>query len=88
MGAPSSGPAMPMLLYVGTYGPDDPTLACMPFALALATAEEGIRTMVHVRGDAVVLLRDDAIATVAPVDLPPLRELLCHIRERCIPVYV
>ncbi|MER3485065.1 MAG: hypothetical protein C4345_02895, partial [Chloroflexota bacterium] len=75
---------MPMLLYVGTYGPDDPTLACMPFALALATAEEGIRTMVHVRGDAVVLLRDDAIATVAPVDLPPLRELLRHIRERCI----
>jgi predicted peroxiredoxin len=83
-----SDPAPTMLLYVATSGPEDPTRACMPFALALATVEAGMATRLHLRGDAVGLLRDRAVETVAPIDLPPLRELLGEVRAHAIPVYV
>jgi uncharacterized protein involved in oxidation of intracellular sulfur len=77
-----------MLLFVGTHGPDDPTLACMPFSLAVAAAEAGMHAMIHLRGEAVTLLLDSAIAAVIPVDLPPLHELLCQVQHHHIPVYV
>ncbi len=89
MSGPMPGtPATPMLLFVGTHGPDDPTLACMPFSLAIASAEAGMQAMIHLRGEAVTLLLDSASTAVIPVDLPPLRELFCQVRHHHIPVYV
>lgn len=79
----------PMLMYVGTHGSEDPTRACMPLYLAVASVSEvGSPAIVHLRGDAVTLLSDDALATVAPIDMPPLRDLLAQAQEHAIPIYV
>jgi predicted peroxiredoxin len=79
----------PVLMYVGTYGAEDPTRACMPFYLAVASvAEAGAPAIVHLRGDAVTLLGEDALASVAPIDMPPLREMLRQARRHAIPIYV
>jgi predicted peroxiredoxin len=80
--------AQPSLMYVGTHGPEDPTRACMPFALAVATVDAGMGAIVHLRGDAVGLLRRTVLAAVAPIDMPPLREPLAEARDHAIPVYV
>jgi predicted peroxiredoxin len=78
-----------VLMYVGTHGPQDATRACMPFYLAVASvAEVDSPAIVHLRGDAVTLLCDDALATVAPIDMPPLRDLLAQARQHAIPIYV
>jgi predicted peroxiredoxin len=80
---------MAKLLYVATHGPDDPTKACMPFHLAAnGAAEAGIDAEINLAGDAAVLIQDQYIASVTPVGLPPLRELMVKVREKGIPVFV
>ena len=76
------------LVYVGMSGPEDPTRACMPFALAVATVDAGMGAIVHLRGEGVTLLRDRVACAVAPIDLPPLCEVFDQVREHAIPVYV
>ena len=89
MSIDSTAADSPMLMYVGTHGPEDPTRACMPFYLAVAgVTEVGARAIIHLRGDAVTLLGEDALASVLPIDMPPLREVLAQAREHAIPVYV
>ena len=66
----------PMLMYVGTHGPEDPTRACMPFYLAVASVSEvGIQAIVHLRGDAVTLVEKKR--------LPPSPRSTCHRSARC-----
>jgi predicted peroxiredoxin len=80
---------MAKLIYVGTHGPDDPTKACMPFHLAVNGAvEAGIEAEINLAGDAAVLILDQYIATVTPLGLPPLRELMTKIQDKGVHVFV
>jgi predicted peroxiredoxin len=76
------------LIYVGMSGPEDPTRACMPFALAVATVDAGMGAIVHLRGEGVTLLRDRVARSVVPIDLPPLCDVFRQVRAHAIPVYV
>ncbi|MDQ3778935.1 MAG: hypothetical protein M3354_00090 [Chloroflexota bacterium] len=80
---------MAKLLYVATHGPDDPTKAWMPIHLAVNGATEaGIEAEVNLAGDASVLIQDQYIATLTPVGLPPLKELMAKVQDKGIPVFV
>ena len=80
---------MAKLMYLATHGPDDPTKACMPFHLAVnGAAEAGIEAEINLAGDAAVLIQDQYIETLTPLDLPPLRELMPKIREKGIAIFV
>lgn len=80
---------MARLLYIGTHGPDDPTKACMPFHLAVNGAiAAGIEAEINLAGDAAVLIQDQYIATVIPVGMPPLAELMAKVREHGVPIYI
>jgi predicted peroxiredoxin len=75
---------MAKLIYVGTHGPDDPTKACMPFHLAVnGAAEAGIEAEINLAGDAAVLIQDQYIET-----LTPLQELMTKIQDKGIHVFV
>jgi predicted peroxiredoxin len=80
---------MASLLYLATYGPDDPTIACIPIHLAVnGAAEAGIEAAINLAGDAVVLIQDRYVGSVTPLGLPPLRELMPKIVEKGIPIYI
>jgi predicted peroxiredoxin len=80
---------MAKLVYVATHGPDDPTKACMPFHLAVnGAAEAGIEAEINLAGDAAVLIQDQYVASLTPLGLPPLRELMAKVREKGVPVFV
>ena len=80
---------MAKLVYVGTHGPDDPTKACMPFHLAVnGAAEAGIEAEINLAGDAAVLIQNEYIATLTPLGLPPLRELMTKIQDKGVHVFV
>jgi predicted peroxiredoxin len=80
---------MAKLIYVGTHGPDDPTKACMPFHLAVnGAAEAGIEAEINLAGDAAVLILDQYIATLTPLGLPPLRELMAKVQDKGVHVFV
>lgn len=76
-----------MLVYVATSGPDDPTRACLPIHLAVnGAAVAGIEAMVYLRGDATTLMTDWAIAGVAPLGMPPLKDLLAQAAVKGVPI--
>ena len=80
---------MARLLYIGTHGPDDPTKACMPFHLAVNGAiAAGIEAEINLAGDAAVLIQDQYIASVVPVGMPPLAELMAKVQEHRVPIYI
>jgi len=80
---------MAKLLYIGTHGPDDPTKACIPFHLAVNGAvEAGIEADINLAGDAAVLIQDHYIASVVPLGLPPLRELMEKIKASAITIHI
>ena len=80
---------MVRLLYIGTHGPDDPTKACMPIHLAVNGAiEAGIEAEINLAGDAAVLIQDQYIATLVPVGMPPLKELMAKAQEHRVPIYI
>jgi predicted peroxiredoxin len=77
------------LIYVATHGPDDPTKACMPIHLAVnGAAEAGIEAEINLAGDAAVLIQDQYIATLVPLGLPPLKELMAKAQDKGIHVFV
>ena len=80
---------MARLLYIGTHGPDDPTKACLPFHLAVNGAiAAGIEAEINLAGDAAVLIQDQYIASVIPVGMPPLAELMAKVQEHGVPIYI
>ena len=46
---------MTKILYLGTYGADDPTRASMPFHMALGAAEAGHSAEINLAGDGFLL---------------------------------
>jgi predicted peroxiredoxin len=73
-------------LYIGTHGSEDPTRAGLPFHMAKGAVEAGHDVEVVLQGDAVVLFNPVTAASIHPVGLPSVEDLLSFARDK-IPVY-
>ena len=79
---------MALILYVSTFGSDDPTRATLAFGDALGAIEAGHRAMIALAGEATYLMKDSVAEAVRGVGWPSIAELLNRVIENEIPVYV
>lgn len=78
---------MGKLLYVGTYGSDDPTRATMPFIAASGALDAGHEPGIVLMGEAVYLANDAVVDGVHGVGFPPLRQLMTKVLNNDVPIY-
>lgn len=78
---------MAKILFIGTYGTDDPTRATMPFVGAVGALMKDHEPSVLLMGEAVYLLRGNILNHVQGVGFPPLRELVDRILGAKVPLY-
>jgi predicted peroxiredoxin len=76
------------LFYVGTHATDDPTLATLPFVVAIGARTAEIDVQIGLVGEAVYLIKDDIVKTVHGVGFPPLPELFEQTVAAGIPILV
>jgi predicted peroxiredoxin len=62
---------MGKLLFVGTFGTDDPTRASMPFIVASGALDEGHQPTIVLMGEAVYLLKEGVADSVQGIGFPP-----------------
>lgn len=79
---------MTKLAFVGTSGSENPTKAIVAFMQAKVAVDSGMEAEISLVGDAVVLIRDEVIASVLPVGWPPLSEVFEAVVKRKIPIFV
>jgi predicted peroxiredoxin len=68
-----------MLLFVGTYGSDDPTRAVLPLLSARGAMEAGHEAEVALMGEGVYLMKDHIADALNPVAWPNVGEVLRDI---------
>ncbi len=78
---------MGKLLFLGTYGTDDPTRASLPFLLAASALEAGHEPTITLIGEAVHLLKRGIPDAVQGVGYPPLRQLVDKVVAANVPIY-
>lgn len=77
------------VLYIAASGRDDPVRAAVPYHLAAnGSAEVGQTAAIVLAGDATDILFGDAIDTLEPLGLPPLRDLVAKAVDQGIPFHV
>jgi predicted peroxiredoxin len=76
------------LLYVGTYGSDDPTRATMPILGSTGALDKGHKPSVFLMGEAVLLMKDSLVDTLHGVGFPPLRQLMLQVVGSGVPFYI
>jgi predicted peroxiredoxin len=76
------------ILYVSTYGSDDPTRATLPFVAALGALEAGHNAQIFLAGEATFLMKDVVAEQVHGVGWPPMKELLHKAIAQNIRIYV
>jgi predicted peroxiredoxin len=79
---------MALILYVSTFGSDDPTRATLAFGDALGAIEAGYEAMIALAGEATYLMKDSVAAAVQGVGWPTVGHLLEEVIEHKIPIYV
>jgi len=79
---------MATILYLSTYGSDDPTRATLPFVAALGAVEAGHKTQILLAGEAVYLMKSYIVEHMHGVGWPPLKELFQKAIDNGIPFYV
>lgn len=79
---------MARLLYLGSYGMDDPTRAGLTFVDANGAKEAGHQAVIWLRADAVLLMKDVIAKNTIPVGWPPVQELLATSISYNIPIHV
>ncbi len=79
---------MSSILFVGTHGSDDPTMATFPFELAVGAAREGHEAKIALLGDAVYMMKDPVAGELHGFGCPPFKEVMAEVIEHRIPVYV
>lgn len=79
---------MATILFVGTYGTDDPTRASMPFHVAAGAIEAGHVPQVVLMGDATSLIKDDVARHIQGVGMPGLTQLVQTAREHDVAIHV
>ncbi len=79
---------MATILYLSTFGSDDPTRATLPFVAALGAVEAGHKPQILLAGEAVYLMKSCLAEHVHGVGWPPLKELFQKAIDNGIPFYV
>ena len=79
---------MATILYVSTFGTDDPTRATIPLVAALGAVEAGHKAELALMGEATYLMKDHLAEQVHGVGWPPLKELLEKAIAQGIPLHV
>jgi predicted peroxiredoxin len=79
---------MSKLLYVGTYGTDDPTRATMPFIGAVGALKRGHEPSIVMMGESVYMFLGDIVDRVHGVGFPPLRQLLDQLVDAKVPIHI
>ncbi|MBI4531686.1 MAG: hypothetical protein HY709_09185 [Candidatus Latescibacteria bacterium] len=79
---------MSTILYISTFGSDDPTRATLPFVAALGAVEAGHQPQIALMGEATYLMKDDVAGAIHGVGWPPLKDLLSQAIAHKIPIYV
>lgn len=77
-----------LILYVSTFGSDDPTRATLAFGDALGAIEAGHEAMIALAGEATYLMKDSVAAAVQGVGWPTVGQLLKEVITNSIPIYV
>jgi uncharacterized protein involved in oxidation of intracellular sulfur len=79
---------MATILYLSTFGSDDPTRATLPFVAALGAVEAGHKPQILLAGEAVYLMKSHLAEHVHGVGWPPLKELFQKAIDNGIPFYI
>lgn len=79
---------MGKLLYVGTYGSDDPTRATMPILGASGALDKGHEPSIVLMGEAVLLMKPGVVDALHGVGFPPLRQIMDKVLGNGVPIYV
>ncbi len=79
---------MAIILATGTFGPDDPTKATIPFLTAVGTVEAGHESRLALIGDAVLLIKDVITAQINGVGFPPLTDIMSQVVANKTPIYI
>ena len=78
---------MATFLISGTWGPENPTRASMPFHIARGVVQAGHEVCIVLAADAPVLLKDAVRESIVGVGMPPLKELFQFAVDHHIPIY-
>ena len=70
---------MATLLVNGSYGPENPTRASMPFHFAAGAVDADIAVQILLTADATLLMKDAVAGAVQGVAMPPLNELVAKV---------
>ena len=79
---------MATILYVNTYGSDDPTRATIAFVTANGAAEAGHQAQIALLGEATYLMKDYIVDQIHGVGWPALKDLMAKAIANGTPVYV
>ncbi len=79
---------MATILYVSSFGSDDPTRATIPFVAAMGAVEAGHQSQVALLGEATYLMKDYIAEQVSGMGLAPLKDLLPKLIAHSVPIYV
>ncbi len=79
---------MSKLLYIGTHGTDDPTLATFPFLMAKGAIDGGHETGIILMGEAATLIKDSVSQQIVGIGVPPLKELMDFLVSKEIRISV
>jgi predicted peroxiredoxin len=79
---------MATILYISTYGSDDPTRATLPIVAAVGALEAGHQVWLALLGEAVYLMKSGIASQLHGVGLPPLGELLPKLFAAGVPIHV
>jgi predicted peroxiredoxin len=75
---PGAAPPARILVHI-THGPEAPTRAALAFNVAKSALDAGHRVSLFLAGDAVQLIRDDVVQSLAGLGTGILRELFANI---------
>ena len=79
---------MSKLLYIATHGTDDATNATFPFLMAKGALDAGHEAGIILMGEAAPLIKDDIVAQIHGVGVPPLKELADELHSKGIRITV
>ncbi len=79
---------MAKILYIGTHGTDDPTLATFPFLMAKGAIDGGHETGIILQGEAATLIKDSIADQIQGIGVPSVKELMAFLVEKNVRITV
>ncbi len=79
---------MSKFLVTGTFGPEDPTRASMPFHIAKGAKEAGYDPEIVLTANAAVIVQEAVHSSLQGVGMPSLKELMQFATTNNLRIYV